>query len=143
MHVSPTLQLFHRELDEFGFSGVEVRRGQTKTEIIIRAAKAQDVLGEWVPRAAWSEALPALAEPPQFCLWWQPLPLLLQTLVPLQWHASRKQQQSRLGCWQGCLCLASEPHQCTAACRGGLTSFWGVVCRFFLMGGRREGPSHS
>ncbi len=82
MHVSPTLQLFHRELDEFGFSGVEVRRGQTKTEIIIRAAKAQDVLGEWVPRAAWSEALPALAEPPQLCLWWQPLPLLLQTLVP-------------------------------------------------------------
>ena len=38
-------QLFHRELGEYGFSGVEVRRGQMKTEIIIRAARAQDVLG--------------------------------------------------------------------------------------------------
>jgi hypothetical protein len=45
------LQLLSRELDESGFSGVEVRRAQTKTEIIIRAARTQDVLGAW--RRRW------------------------------------------------------------------------------------------
>lgn len=39
-------EFFTRELAEEGYSGVEVRVTPTKTEIIIRATRTQDVLGE-------------------------------------------------------------------------------------------------
>jgi len=39
-------QLFARELGEQGYSGVEVRVTPVRTEIIIRATRTQDVLGE-------------------------------------------------------------------------------------------------
>lgn len=39
-------EFFTRELAEEGYSGVEVRVTPTKTEIIIRATKVQDVVGE-------------------------------------------------------------------------------------------------
>lgn len=39
-------EFFTRELAEEGYSGVEVRVTPTKTEVIIRATRTQDVLGE-------------------------------------------------------------------------------------------------
>lgn len=39
-------EFFARELAEEGYSGVEVRVTPTKTEVIIRATRTQDVLGE-------------------------------------------------------------------------------------------------
>lgn len=39
-------QLFIRELSEEGYSGVEVRVTPTRTEIIIRATRTKNVLGE-------------------------------------------------------------------------------------------------
>lgn len=39
-------ELLRRELAESGYSGVEVRNGATKTDIIIMATRTQDVLGE-------------------------------------------------------------------------------------------------
>ena len=40
------LQLFARELSEDGYAGVEIRVTPLKTEIIIKATRTQDVLGE-------------------------------------------------------------------------------------------------
>ena len=39
-------QLFSRQLAENGYAGLEVRTTPLKTEIIIKATKTQDVLGE-------------------------------------------------------------------------------------------------
>jgi ribosomal protein S3 len=39
-------ELFTRELSEEGYSGMEVRVTPERTEIIIRATRTQDVLGE-------------------------------------------------------------------------------------------------
>jgi len=39
-------EFFNKELAEDGYSGVEVRVTPQKTEIIIKATKTQDVLGE-------------------------------------------------------------------------------------------------
>lgn len=39
-------ELLTRELSEVGYSGVEVRTTPTRQEIIIRATRTQDVLGE-------------------------------------------------------------------------------------------------
>ncbi len=39
-------ELFTRELAEHGYSGVEVRVTPLRTEIIIRATRTQNVLGE-------------------------------------------------------------------------------------------------
>jgi small subunit ribosomal protein S3e len=38
--------LFSRELAEDGYAGVEIRVTPLRTEIIIKATKTQDVLGE-------------------------------------------------------------------------------------------------
>ena len=40
------LQLLHRELAECGYSGVSVRKSTLKTEIIIRAPRPQEIIGE-------------------------------------------------------------------------------------------------
>ena len=40
------LKLFSRELAEDGYAGVEVRVTPLRTEIIIKATRTQDVLGE-------------------------------------------------------------------------------------------------
>lgn len=40
-------ELLVRELAEDGYSGVEVRQTPMRTEIIIRATRTQNVLGEW------------------------------------------------------------------------------------------------
>jgi len=40
-------ELLTRELAEHGYSGVEVRVTPIRTEIIIRATRTQNVLGEW------------------------------------------------------------------------------------------------
>ena len=40
------LQLFCKELAEIGYAGVEVRVTPLRTEIIIKATRTQDVLGE-------------------------------------------------------------------------------------------------
>lgn len=40
-------ELLTRELAEHGYSGVEVRVTPLRTEIIIRATRTQNVLGEW------------------------------------------------------------------------------------------------
>lgn len=42
-------ELFTRELAEHGYSGVEVRVTPLRTEIIIRATRTQNVLGEGLP----------------------------------------------------------------------------------------------
>ena len=39
-------QLFSKEFAEVGYAGVEVRVTHVKTEIIIKATRTQDVLGE-------------------------------------------------------------------------------------------------
>ena len=39
-------ELLTRELSEDGYSGVEVRVTPTRTEVIIRATRTQDVLGD-------------------------------------------------------------------------------------------------
>lgn len=39
-------EFLRRELAENGYSGVEVRNGAMKTDIIIMATRTQDVLGE-------------------------------------------------------------------------------------------------
>lgn len=41
-------ELFTRELAEHGYSGVEVRVTPLRTEIIIRATRTQNVLGEYL-----------------------------------------------------------------------------------------------
>jgi ribosomal protein S3 len=40
------MKLFSRELAENGYAGVEVRVTAQRTEIIIKATRTQDVLGE-------------------------------------------------------------------------------------------------
>ena len=40
------MQLFSRQLAENGYAGLEVRVTPLRTEIIIKATKTQDVLGE-------------------------------------------------------------------------------------------------
>lgn len=40
-------ELLTRELAQDGYSGVEVRVTPMRTEIIIRATRTQNVLGEW------------------------------------------------------------------------------------------------
>jgi ribosomal protein S3 len=40
------LQLFQHELSEDGYAGVEIRTTPLRTEIIIRATRTQEVLGE-------------------------------------------------------------------------------------------------
>lgn len=44
--VCETLQFLNRELAEEGYAGVEVRATPIRTEIIIRATRTQNVLGE-------------------------------------------------------------------------------------------------
>jgi small subunit ribosomal protein S3e len=48
-------ELLTRELAEHGYSGVEVRVTPMRTEIIIRATRTQNVLGEPLPlpRLLW------------------------------------------------------------------------------------------
>jgi hypothetical protein len=43
---SPTSQLLTRHLGEAGYAGVEIRNAPSRTEIVIRATRPQDVLGE-------------------------------------------------------------------------------------------------
>jgi len=57
-------ELLVRELAEDGYSGVEVRRTSTRTEIIIRATRTQKVLGEAPARPALRRCGPARAPPP-------------------------------------------------------------------------------
>lgn len=47
-------ELLTRELAEHGYSGVEVRVTPLRTEIIIRATRTQNVLGEAAARSAVS-----------------------------------------------------------------------------------------
>ena len=58
-------ELLVRELAEDGYSGVEVRRTSTRTEIIIRATRTQKVLGEAPARPALRRCGPARAPPPR------------------------------------------------------------------------------
>ena len=46
LHQSFYTQLFSRQLAENGYAGLAVRTTPLKTEIIIKATKTQDVLGE-------------------------------------------------------------------------------------------------
>lgn len=58
-------ELLVRELAEDGYSGVEVRQTPMRTEVIIRATRTQNVLGEshWRPRSTRDEGqLVAAAE---------------------------------------------------------------------------------
>ena len=41
-----TFQLLNRELSEVGYSGVSIRKSTMKTEIIIRAPRPQEIIGE-------------------------------------------------------------------------------------------------
>ena len=41
-----TFQLLNRELSEVGYSGVSIRKSTVKTEIIIRAPRPQEIIGE-------------------------------------------------------------------------------------------------
>lgn len=51
-------ELLTRELAEHGYSGVEVRVTPMRTEIIIRATRTQNVLGESLRRLASSNDAP-------------------------------------------------------------------------------------
>lgn len=58
-------ELLMRELSEDGYAGVEVRITPMRTEIIIRATRTQNVLGELRLR----HSLPSIYPPPAFSLY--------------------------------------------------------------------------